>query len=191
MQSRYVHNNISEDDSNDDNTGSGGGTSPTNRSSMLQRLQRPRRASFDNNHQRAGRIYLSKSDTHSIESARGIMSLLTMSRSSDDDDKNDDDDYTTTIEERSSSQRQHSSSSSNNNNHSLLTTFLLHLNSLLPEYCEHLSSTSSDTLQSIHNASKAVAVLERGAKTLESTTFGSRVENNDERNSKLNLYIFY
>ena len=45
--------------------------------------------------------------------------------------------------------------------HSLLTTFLLRLYTILPEFCAHLSLTSEDTLLSIGEASKAVDVLEK------------------------------
>lgn len=45
--------------------------------------------------------------------------------------------------------------------HTLLTTFLLRLYSILPEYCAHLSLTSEDTLLSMGEASKAVDVLEK------------------------------
>ena len=51
---------------------------------------------------------------------------------------------------------------------SLLTAFLFHLNSLLPEYCENLAG-AADTLHSTSNAAKAVSVLERGAKTISIT----------------------
>ena len=49
---------------------------------------------------------------------------------------------------------------------SLLTGFLLHLNSLLPEYCQHLADISTNTTNCTNCASKAVDVLERGSKTL-------------------------
>jgi len=49
---------------------------------------------------------------------------------------------------------------------SLLTGFLLHLNSLLPEYCQHLADISTNTTNCTNSASKAVDVLERGSKTL-------------------------
>jgi len=91
------------------------------------------------------------------------LSLITASRSGDDAFDGDE---------------PNPASSSNNvdpRSHSLLTAFLLQLDSLLPEYCEHLS-TASDTLDCIGGASKAVGVLERGAKTL-SETFGAAAAN--------------
>jgi len=62
---------------------------------------------------------------------------------------------------------------------SLLTGFLLHLNSLLPEYCQHLADISTNTLNCTNSASKAVDVLERGPRTL-STRFSN---NKDMSNS--------
>lgn len=62
---------------------------------------------------------------------------------------------------------------------SLLTGFLLHLNSLLPEYCQHLADISTNTTNCTNCASKAVDVLERGSKTL-STRFSN---NKDMSNS--------
>jgi len=62
---------------------------------------------------------------------------------------------------------------------SLLTGFLLHLNSLLPEYCQHLADISTNTVNCTNSASKAVDVLERGSKTL-STRFSN---NKDMSNS--------
>jgi len=62
---------------------------------------------------------------------------------------------------------------------SLLTGFLLHLNSLLPEYCQHLADISTNTTNCTSCASKAVDVLERGSKTL-STRFSN---NKDMSNS--------
>jgi hypothetical protein len=47
--------------------------------------------------------------------------------------------------------------------YSLLTTFLLRLDSLLPEYCIHLSSTTEDTLLSMKEASKAIDALEKSS----------------------------
>jgi hypothetical protein len=44
---------------------------------------------------------------------------------------------------------------------SYLQTFLLRLNTILPEYCMLLASTSEDTLRSIEEASKAVNVMEK------------------------------
>lgn len=44
---------------------------------------------------------------------------------------------------------------------SYLQTFLLRLNTVLPEYCMLLASTSEDTLRSIEEASKAVNVMEK------------------------------
>ena len=63
--------------------------------------------------------------------------------------------------------------------HSRLTTFLLRLYSILPEYCAHLSSTSEDTLLSIGEASKAVDFLEKKNKadhhlSHDTTTKGDR-----------------
>ena len=54
---------------------------------------------------------------------------------------------------------------------SLLASFLLHLNSFLPEYCQHLASVSEDSANAITCASMAIGVLERGADTLY-RTFG-------------------
>ena len=95
------------------------------------------------------------------------MSFITMSRSVDDTI----DETTEQLDGDIERGRYHHGSSSSSSQQPLLTAFLLHLNAILPEYCEHLSDTSN-TLHSIGSASKAVDVLERGAKTL-STTFGS------------------
>ena len=162
----------------------------TSSSSRLRQQQRPRRASFDqtssndsNNNVRFnierggqryfkrnthdGAVYPSKRSNDSEE--EGEMSFITMSRSVDD-----------TIDETTEQlvggdiergRYHHHGNSSSSSQQPLLTAFLLHLNAILPEYCEHLSDTSN-TLHSIGSASKAVDVLEHGAKTL-STTFGS------------------
>lgn len=149
-------------------------------SSRQQQQQRPRRSSFDHtpgaahysgrlNRERGGQFYFgsisapssktTSSDVGDGGCSRDMLSL-SMSRSSDDGGNNN-------------QQCQQSSLAASSNSRSLLTVFLLHLNSLLPEYCDHLSTASnSNILHSNNNgASKAVGVLERGAKTL-SVTFG-------------------
>ena len=160
-----------------------------------QQQQRPRRASFDQtsndgssnnnnnvrlNIKRGGQRYFkrnshegallyptSKSSINDSEEG-GTMSFIATSRSVDD-----------TIDETTEQlggmgdiergrYHHHRTSSSSSSSQPLLTAFLLQLTSLLPEYCEHLSDTSN-TLHSIGSASKAVDVLERGAKTLSAT----------------------
>mmetsp|Transcript_34965 Transcript_34965/g.73761 ORF Transcript_34965/g.73761 Transcript_34965/m.73761 type:complete len:1197 (+) Transcript_34965:51-3641(+) len=120
-------------------------------------------------------------DAYTTDDHMGLMMSVSLSRSTDD-----------SLEDYSS--RRHSSGSSvyhqnstsgssgisnkSSNNHSLLTAFLLHLNSLLPVYCNHLSSATFDTLHSITAASEAVSVLERGAKTV-SIAFGPTASSSD------------
>eukprot|EP01082_Thalassiosira_pseudonana_P003540 g3605.t1 g3605 contig12:2408768-2410531(+) len=107
-----------------------------------QQQQRPRRASFDEPIQ----------NTRSVdnEDSSAIMSSWGSDNTWDDS--------------RSSDQQQRSPRSTTNQSQSLLTSFLLHLNGLLPEYCNHLSHASDIT--SSDGASRAIRVLEKGGKTL-------------------------
>lgn len=59
---------------------------------------------------------------------------------------------------------------------SYLQTFLLRLNTVIPEYCMLLASTSEDTIRSIEEASKAVDVLEKSFKQLDHCTVAGDLE---------------
>jgi hypothetical protein len=59
---------------------------------------------------------------------------------------------------------------------SYLQTFLLRLNTVLPEYCMLLASTSEDTIRSIEEASKAVDVMEKKFKLDHTATNAGHVD---------------
>lgn len=158
------------DSGDDDGTGVSTRSSPSHQRGHLRRG-----ASFDNtpgasgagklNVERGGQMYFGKHGA-SLDS-QGDISPLAMSRSRDEAFENNG--RGRAVGGGGSSY--HQSAAATSNSRSLLTAFLLHLNTLLPEYCDHLANASG-TVNSINIASKAVSVLERGATTL-STTFNA------------------